>query len=151
MEDNTLRQEVLTQCHDHPSAGHPGIFNTLHLVIRDYWWPDVKRFVKNYVQGCAICQTTKSHTNKPTIPLHPIIPEPHSNPFKTVAMDLITDLPLSDGFNSILTITDHDCTKAALFLPCIKTIDAPGVARLYTKSVFPHYGAPRKVISDRDP
>jgi hypothetical protein len=66
-------------------------------------------------------------------------------------MDLIIDLPLSNGFNSILTIMDHNCTKAALFLPCTKTIDAPGIAGLYTKYVFPHYGALRKVISDRDP
>jgi hypothetical protein len=68
-----------------------------------------------------------------------------------VAMDLITDLPLSNGFNSILMITDHNCTKAALFLPCIKTIDALGVAELYVKNVFPHYEVLRKIISDRDP
>jgi Integrase zinc binding domain len=55
MEDNALRWEVLTQCHDHPLAGHPRIFNTLHLVRRDYWWLDIKQFVKNYIQGCATC------------------------------------------------------------------------------------------------
>ena len=66
-------------------------------------------------------------------------------------MDLIVDLPKSHGFDSILTITDHDCTKAALFLPCNQTIDTPGVVELYAKHVFPHYSAPRKIISDRDP
>ena len=55
------------------------------------------------------------------------------------------------GFDSILTITDHDCTKVAIFLPCNQTIDTPGIVELYTKNVFPHYGAPRKIISDRDP
>jgi hypothetical protein len=66
-------------------------------------------------------------------------------------MDLIVDLPESSGFGSILTITDHDCTKAAIFLPCNQTIDVPGVVELYAKYVFPHYRAPRKIISDRDP
>jgi hypothetical protein len=72
-------------------------------------------------------------------------------PFKTVAMDLIIDLPVSEGFNSIFTITDHDATKATIFIPCNKTIDALNATQLYTKHVFPYYGAPRKIISNRDP
>jgi transposase InsO family protein len=45
---------------------------------------------------------------------------------------------------------DHNCTKAAIFIPCCQTIDAEGIARLYANHVFPHYGAPKKVISNRD-
>jgi transposase InsO family protein len=73
------------------------------------------------------------------------------NPFQTISVDLITDLPNSNGFDSILTIVDHGCSKAAIFLPCQKTIDAPGVAMLYAQRVFPFFGIPRRVISDRDP
>jgi hypothetical protein len=72
-------------------------------------------------------------------------------PFETVAMDLITDLPMSGGFDSIFTIMDHNVTKATVFIPCNKTIDALNAAQLYTKHVFPYYRAPRKIISDRDP
>jgi hypothetical protein len=68
-----------------------------------------------------------------------------------VAMDLITDLPVSEGFDSIFTITDHDATKVTIFIPCHKTIDALNAAQLYTKHVFPYYGAPKKIISNRDP
>jgi hypothetical protein len=46
---------------------------------------------------------------------------------------------------------DHDCSKAALFFACQERITAEEVAELYAKQVFPHYGIPRKVISDRDP
>jgi hypothetical protein len=55
-------------------------------------------------------------------------------------MDLITDLHISNGFDSILTIIDHGCSKAAIFLPCQKTIDAPEVAALYAQRVFPFFG-----------
>jgi hypothetical protein len=72
-------------------------------------------------------------------------------PFETVAMDFIVKLPLSNGFDSILTITDHDCTKAAIFIPCNETITAEGVAELYLQNVFKRFGLPQKVISDRDP
>jgi hypothetical protein len=69
-------------------------------------------------------------------------------PFETVAMDLITDLPVSGGFDSIFTITDHDTTKTTVFIPCNKTINALNATQLYTKHVFPYYGAPRKIISN---
>jgi hypothetical protein len=67
-----------------------------------------------------------------------------------IALDFITKLPTSEGNDIILTITDHDCLKAALFFPCKETITAEEVAELYGKLVFPHYGIPCKVISDRD-
>jgi hypothetical protein len=72
-------------------------------------------------------------------------------PFEMVAMDFIVKLPPSNGFDSILTITDHDCTKAAIFIPCNETITAEGVAELYLQHVFKLFGLPQKVISNRDP
>jgi Integrase zinc binding domain len=120
----------------------------LDLLTRDYWWPTVKEFVTSYIKGCAICQSSKANTVKPRAPPFPITPVAEAMPFKTVAMDLIMDLPVSGGFDSIFTITDHDVTKATIFIPCNKTIDALNAAQLYTKHVFSYYRAPRKIISD---
>jgi hypothetical protein len=66
-------------------------------------------------------------------------------------MDFIVKLPISEGYDSILTITDHDCSKAAIFILCNETIDADGVADLYLRNVFVQYGLPSKVICNRDP
>jgi hypothetical protein len=72
-------------------------------------------------------------------------------PFETMALDFIVKLPVSQGFDSILTITDQGCTKAAIFVPCNEDITAEETAALYIKHVFAHFGLPTKVISDRDP
>ena len=66
-------------------------------------------------------------------------------------MDFIVKLPKSQGYDSILTITDQGCTKMAIFLPCNETIDAEGVAQLYFNHVFPRFGVPSKIITDCDP
>jgi len=66
-------------------------------------------------------------------------------------MDLITDLPKSQGFDSILTIVDQGCSKAAKFIPCTKTIDGTGVALEYLKHLVPWFGLPKQIILDRDP
>jgi len=66
-------------------------------------------------------------------------------------MDLITDLPKSEGFDSILMIVDQGCLKAAKFIPCNKTIDGPGIAQEYLKHLVLWFGVPKCIISDRDP
>ena len=66
-------------------------------------------------------------------------------------MDLITALPTSAGFDAILTIVDHGCTRAAVFLPCKTTITGEQVAQLYYEHIYRWFGLPSKMISDRDP
>jgi hypothetical protein len=70
--------------------------------------------------------------NRPTqAPLNLIYAEPEAMPFETVALDFITKLPASQGFDSILTVMDHDCSKAMVFIPCVKEISAEETAALY--------------------
>ena len=76
-------------------------------------------------------------------------------PFETVAIDFITKLPLSQGYDSILTVTDHDCTKAAIFIPCNEEINAEQTVALYLQQVVTNFGQvvtnfglPSKIISD---
>jgi hypothetical protein len=84
-------------------------------------------------------------------PLYHIPGDPSEHPFNMIAMDLITQLPPSNGYNTILTIVDQGCSHAALFLPCSMTIMGKGIAKLYLQNVFPWFGVPSKMISDRDP
>jgi transposase InsO family protein len=72
-------------------------------------------------------------------------------PFETVAIDFITKLPPSQGYDSILTVTDHDCSKATIFIPCVEEISGEETVAAYAKHVFARYGLPSKIISDRDP
>ena len=81
----------------------------------------------------------------------PIFSEPKANPFEVIALDFITKLPKSQKYNSILTITDHDCSKASLFIPCTEEITAEEVAKPFVQRVVRYYRLPRKIISDRDP
>jgi Chromo (CHRromatin Organisation MOdifier) domain len=66
-------------------------------------------------------------------------------------MDLITGLPESNGHDAILTIVDHGCSRAAIFLPCSTTITGASIAQLYLEHLFRWFGIPQKIISDRDP
>jgi hypothetical protein len=145
------KHNIIKGHHDPPVYGHPGISKTVQLVERNYWWPQMRKDVTDYVQGCADCQCHKVNNRPTKAPLRPIYPRPEAMPFETIALDFITKLPESQGYDSILTVTDHDCTKAAIFIPCREEINTEGTAALYIQHVFAHFGLPRKVISDRDP
>jgi hypothetical protein len=141
----------LKKHYDHPTAGHPGTASTYFSVRTQYWWPKMKEWIQQYIKGCGTCQQNKTNMHPPKPSLYPITPKPSSTPFSTIAMDWITKLPLSFGYDSILTITDHDCSKAVLLFPCKETMGTTDLAKLYFNKVFPHYGIPTKIISDRDP
>ena len=111
----------------------------------------MKNDIMDYVKGCAECQRHKVNLRPTRAPLRPIYPKQEATLFDMGAIDFITKLPESQGYNSILTITDHDCTKVAVFIPCNEEINAEDTATLYIKHVFMHFGLPSKIISDRDP
>jgi len=72
-------------------------------------------------------------------------------PFQQITMDLITGLLQQQGCNTILTIVNHGCSRAAIFLPCSDTIMGPGTAQLYLNHVYQWFRLPTHMISDRDP
>ena len=111
----------------------------------------MNRWIEDYVRGCAPCQQNKNLTHRTRPPTYRITPGPQANPFEEIAMDLITQLPKSGPYDAILTIRDHGCTRAAIFLPCSTTITGEGIADLYLNNVYQWFGLPTKMISDRDP
>ena len=70
-------------------------------------------------------------------------------PFSSISVDLITGLPDSHGFDSVMVVVDHGLTKGVIYCPCTKNIDAVGVAQLFFAHVFPQFSLHSKVISDR--
>jgi len=75
-------------------------------------------FVKNYVADCAICQQMKINTHLSSPGLIPIKKQKNTEPFSQVTCDFITDLPESDGFDSLMVMVDHGSTKGVIYISC---------------------------------
>jgi len=74
--------------------------------------------------------------------------EAPDRPSKSIAMDFITDLPKSEGYDTILVVIDQ-LTKMPHCLPCSKGLDAPQFANLFMKEVVMLYGLPHDIITNR--
>ena len=62
-------------------------------------------------------------------------------PWKSIAMDFITDLPNSDGYDTLLVVIDR-LTKMRHFIPCNKKLDARQFATLFLKEIIQLHGIP---------
>ena len=142
---------MISRHHKDPLTGHFGIDRIRKLVGRKYYWPSLRKDVKNYVKGFDVCLASKSVRHKPYGDLQflPIL----THRWKNLSIDFVTSLPLSadwkgNSYNSILVIVDR-LTKMVHYEPIKVTIDAPGLAEVIIDMVVRHHSLPDSIISDR--
>ena len=91
--DEKLRAEVIWLHHDTLVGGHGGQWKMTELVTRNFWWPEVTKKVKKYVEGCDTYQRNKNQTEAPTGKLMPnaVLEKPWTH----ISADFITKLLLA--------------------------------------------------------
>ena len=140
-----LQLSIMQSHHDSPVAGHLGIEKTFELISRNFFWPSMRKDITDFVSTCDTCSRSKSQRHAPYGKLEPL-PVP-SRPWHSISFDFITDLPVSNGFDSILTVVCR-LSKMAHFIACNKTTDAPELAALFRHNVVRLHGFPDNIVSD---
>jgi hypothetical protein len=108
-------------------------------------------FVKNYVARCAICQQAKINWHLTNPPPMPIKGSTARQPFTQISFDFITNLPVSNGYDLLMVMIDHGLSKGVILCPCLKMVNATGIAELLLQNVYWQFELPNKGFSDRDP
>jgi predicted aspartyl protease len=139
---------VLFQCHDAVTAGHPGEKRTQKVLEGSYWWHNWRADVKRYVAACHSCQRNKSATQKPAGLLSPL-PIP-AQPWESVSMDFITDLPLTAKQHNMLLVIVDRFSKMVHLVPCHNSLTAEDAAQLMRRELFRLHGTPSSFVVDRD-
>jgi len=144
--DDGIRTTLIAKHHDLPQAGHRGTAKTTELIRRRYYWTKIREDIKRFIRYCDTCQRTKVVRHAPYG-----LPQSNEAPdrlWKSIAMDFITDLPKSDGYDTILVVIDR-LTKMSHFIPCSKDLDAQQFANLFMKEIVILHRLPRDIITDR--
>ncbi|KAH0746266.1 hypothetical protein KY285_007923 [Solanum tuberosum] len=146
-DQSSIRQKLLSESHDTPTAGHGGYLKTLKRLSSNFFWPRMKHDVKIFVQNCLVCQQAKYQALAPTGLLQPLpIPE---RIWEDVSLDFIVGLPKSGGFDTILVVVDR-LSKYSHFIPLSHPYTAKIVAKVFCKEIVRLHGIPRSILSDRD-
>ena len=151
---DSLRQDVLYWHHDVPWMAHLGAQKSIEMASAQFYWPSMRSDIEQYVKSCVLCQSNKPDRRRLVPSLSPLV-QPDSC-WRKIGVDLIVDLPRStqlwslQGHNAICVFVCH-LSKMVRLVPTSTELDAPGFAKLFLREVFPHYGFPLSIVSDRGP
>ena len=138
-----LRQRIISANHDDALAGHTGYTGTYQRVSSKYYWPKMTTQIHEYVQRCPTCQANK---NPPRLEagLRSITAQ---HPFEKIGIDLVCQLPRSDGKDIIIVCTDVFTRYAET--RAVSNQKAITIARFLIEQILSRHGCPKIMISDR--
>ncbi|QKX60909.1 uncharacterized protein TRUGW13939_08055 [Talaromyces rugulosus] len=89
--DKALQSEIMKNNYNDAQRGYFGKACTIAAIRQKYYWSVLEANIDYYIQTCSTCQRVKVHRHRQYGLLKPL-PVP-SEPFETVTMDFITELP----------------------------------------------------------
>ena len=140
------RVAALNACHR--DSGHQGPRRTQELIRERFWWPSVMAQAEKMVRGCRRCDEFSGSIQKAQ--LNPVRA---TQPWELVHVDFTTiEIDMNPKVKTprtktILVLTDHFTRFAQAYI--VPNQKAETVARCLHETVFPVFGAPGKLISDR--
>ncbi len=141
------RTQLIHSAHSSLGTGHPGANAALSLLKGHYWWPNMAREVRRFVQGCEFA-ISKSPCHLPAGKLLPL-PVPN-RPWSHLGVDFVTDLSTSEGNTCILVVVDR-FSKSCRLIPLKNLPTAMETADQMFNHVFRYFGIPEDIVSDRGP
>jgi len=138
----------IKKLHPMGSAWKSAWVSTWQSLSLRFYWKRMKVDIIKYCWSCNICQKIKS----PNFTKYGmLIPNPiPSQPYQSISMDFIANLPWSEGFNTIYVVVDC-LMKHASFIPTMMGLDSKGFANLFFKHIVCQFGLPESIVTDWDP
>lgn len=137
-----MRKGIVIGAHDF--GGHFAL-DRIDEITEDFWFPGLKRYVKQHIQMCLNCLIHKVPSGKKPGYLHPI--PAGRRPFEVVHIDHLGLFETSTIGNKYILVLVDNLTKLTHLYPCRSTDTASVINRL-TKFVEVR-GNPDRIISDR--
>jgi hypothetical protein len=127
------RQKILEIAHDNKTAE---IKKTLARIKAEYYWPGVRGDTWSYISGCGICNKRKHPIPKRKSPMQV---EQSGYPMERIAIDILGELPDSDGGNRYIVVISDYYTKWTESHP-MPNMEASTVASILITQVVTRFG-----------
>jgi hypothetical protein len=147
---NLFKKKLLKQNHDDSYVDYFEHERTLNLLKRKYFWNNMNKDVKKYVDSCSTCHRVKlvKHKSHDLLQILSI----SENSRQNWTMNFITDLSFSKHrdivYDSILMIIDH-YTKFNLYISSKKTWNAENLTNVLIDEIFIKFERFIFIVTDR--
>jgi hypothetical protein len=146
-----LREAVMFHVHNPPSSGHLGFKKCIYKLTRHYYWPRCYSDLKEYIGKCRECSLNKppARNHREQLGERPV----PTDVWQYVHMDIWKpntkgEFAVSrNGNKRVLALVDS--FSKFVVLRAIPDETKETVANVLANDVFPQYGPPEQLISDR--
>lgn len=139
----SYRWNIIQTYHD--SLKHLGWEKTLEKIREQFWFPNVTKYDRKYVENCLICKINKSQSGSRQVSLHPIDKAPV--PFHTVHMDTTGKLSGNKLKKQYAVVFIDAFSKYCFIKPVVNLTAAATVNCL--KDLIYTFGTPKRIICDQ--
>jgi hypothetical protein len=126
----------------HDEQCHVGVDKTVDSILKHFWFPRLRTFVRNYVKHCLVCAVKKTRSGPLQGPIR--LPDKPSNPIHTIHVDCLGPLPVSSEKYKLVVVDAF--TKYCNLIP-LKTVTADET-RHSLQGFISCFGTPKVVIMD---
>ena len=132
LREEKLRAEIIQLYHDVLAAEHREKWKTVELVTRNYWWSEVTKNVRKYVEGYDLCQRMKNRTEEVVGKLK--LREVPEKLWTHLIVDFIMKLSIVVEKDMILVVCDK-LSKMIYFVVIMEETSAEELARLFRNNL----------------
>lgn len=138
-----VRWRIVKNLHD--DVGHYGLDKTIDRVKQTFWFPLMRKYIREYIAACTECCYNKTKGGKPEGSLHYGIVEPV--PFRQIHIDHLGPFVKSKRGNTHILVISDAFTKFVVAKAVKSTKTVPVLCVL--NELTSYFGLPRRIISDR--
>ncbi|XP_053213836.1 uncharacterized protein LOC128397176 [Panonychus citri] len=142
---SSLRREIMYSMHDDPLSGHLGQQKTLERVRSRFYFPQMRKYVNNYVKTCDECQTRKRSYLTPAGLLQPITVGGVAERF---GIDILGPFPKSFKENKYIVVSTEYFTRFAI-VKALPEATTAQIAIFIVENIVCQFGSPKEILSDR--
>ena len=140
-----LQRDVIQTLHSDITSGHLGLVKTLDKIRKRFYFPQMLKIVRKYIQACMDCQSRKKPVGKPYGNLQNII---STEPFEICFMDMFGPLVKSSKGNRYVIVFTDSFTKY-VELKAVKDQKAKTVADFFIHHIVLKHGAVERIVTDQ--
>lgn len=129
----------------HDSIKHLGWEKTLDKIREKFWFPNMSKCTRKFVENCLTCKMNKSQSGSQQISLHPIDKPPV--PFHTVHMDTTGKLSGSKPSKQYAVVFVDAFTKFCFMRP-VNNLTAAATVNCLKELIY-NFGTPKRIVCDQ--
>lgn len=129
----------------HEASAHQAAAATVDRARRHIYFPGMLRIAQDYVDSCKQCQASRSKLQPQR---HTLSATLSGYPFQVLSLDFVGPMATSTRGNKFL-LTVLDVFSRWLEAFPLKRATAEAVVNILTREIFPRYGLPDHIHSDR--